>query len=76
MAPGSGRAGSRGANERPWRAFARGPVSVLEDAASGEPIAWFPIARSHIATHPSGRTRGRAAGNHLCLITPDGGGEK
>ena len=44
-----------GATVFPWRAIARGLETVIEDAVTGRPIAWFPVAFGHITTHPSGR---------------------
>ncbi|MBC8114054.1 MAG: hypothetical protein H7062_06730 [Candidatus Saccharimonas sp.] len=56
----------------PLRAMTRGLGTVIEDAASGRPIASFPVALSFISTHPSGRQWAGAAANHLYLITLEG----
>jgi WD40 repeat protein len=53
----------------PLRAVARHGETVIEQAADGKPVAWFPIALGHIITHPSGRTWAGAAANHLYLIS-------
>ena len=46
---------------------------VLEDAATAQPIAWFPIALSHIVTHPLGRAWAASDGSYLCIIQLEGG---
>jgi hypothetical protein len=56
----------------PWRAVVRPLETVIESALTGQPVAWFPRALEHIATHPSGRLWAGAATNYLCLFTLEG----
>ena len=49
-----------------------GLETVIEPAAGGDPIAWFPYALSHIATHPSGRLWAGSVGGHLYMIQLEG----
>jgi hypothetical protein len=50
--------------------------TVIESTATGEAIAWFPIALESITTHPSGRTWAGSDGNYLCLFTLEGTDEQ
>jgi WD40 repeat protein len=56
----------------PWHALRRGLETVIEPAAGGNPIAWFPAALDHITTHPSRRIWAWAVRNHLYIITLEG----
>jgi WD40 repeat protein len=60
------------AGEFPWRAVNRGNETVIEPAAGGEPVAWFPVALLHISTHPSGRIWAGSVANHLYIIQLEG----
>jgi WD40 repeat protein len=57
----------------PWRAMNRGLETVVEESATGKPIAWFPVALDMITTHPSGRCWAGASGNHVYLLQFEGG---
>jgi WD40 repeat protein len=54
-----------GAFRLPWRALARSLETLIEGAATGQPIAWFPEKLEPIATHPNGRVWAGASHNHL-----------
>jgi WD40 repeat protein len=56
----------------PWRAVTRSLETVIELALTGQPVAWFPTALLHIATHPSGRIWAGAVTNYLCLFALEG----
>jgi len=58
----------------PFRVLTRGLETVIEEAATGRPVAWFPYALKHIATHPSGLLWAGAAGSHLYLLRLEGAG--
>jgi hypothetical protein len=51
-----------------WRALRRGLETLIEPAAGGVPIAWFPVALDHITTHPSRRIWTGSVGNHRYII--------
>jgi hypothetical protein len=55
-----------------WRALRRSLETVIEPAAGGDPIAWFPAVLDNITTHPSGRSWAGSVGNHLYLIQLEG----
>jgi WD40 repeat protein len=57
----------------PWVAAARKLETVIQDATTGEALAWFPAALRHLSTHPSGRIWAGAAGHHLYLFTLEEG---
>lgn len=67
------RAIAAGSQAFPLRALARAVETVVEQADTGKPVAWFPAYLRSIVTHPSGRTWAGAAGNYLCLISLEGG---
>jgi WD40 repeat protein len=56
----------------PWWALVRGLETILEDAHSGSPIAWHPVALRNITTHPSGRTWAGGSESNLILFTLEG----
>jgi WD40 repeat protein len=56
----------------PWRVRARPLETVVEEALSGEPLAWLPVGLHPIATHTSGRTWAGCAGSYVCLFTLEG----
>jgi WD40 repeat protein len=63
----------------PWRAVVHErdveiDETTIEDAASGEPITWFPTALRGFLTHPSGRTWVTSVDDYLCLFTLQHGG--
>ena len=74
LIPGIGDVSAIGAGARlfPWRMMARGLETVIEDAASGQVIAWFPYALERIFTHPSSRQWAGPAGNHVYFIALEG----
>lgn len=57
-----------GSTQFPWHAIFQGPETVIEEAATGQPAAWFPAAPYNIATSPAAHTWAGAVGNYLCLI--------
>jgi WD40 domain-containing protein len=62
-----------GSTQFPWRAILRGLETVIEDAATGRPTAWFlPVALHLIGTSPASRTWAGGVGNYLCLIQLEG----
>jgi WD40 repeat protein len=61
-----------GGDRLPWRAAARGMETVIEPAAGGNPVAWFPAALSHITTHASGRRWAGSADKGFCIIELEG----
>ena len=63
-----------GARAFPLRAVWRALETVMEDAATGEPVAWFPAALNRIATHPYGCAWAGAVANHVQIITLEGCG--
>jgi hypothetical protein len=64
--------GFNDARDFPWRALNRGNETVIEPAAGGEPIGWFPAVLEYISTHPSGRMWAGSVGNHLYIIQLEG----
>ncbi len=62
-----------GPSRFPFRALRRGLETVIEDAAAGAPIAWFPVPLDHISTFPNGRAWVGTSANHLYIITLEGG---
>jgi WD40 repeat protein len=60
------------AGEFPWRALNRGNETVIEPAAGGEPIAWFPAPLRYISTHPSRRIWAGSVANHVYIIQLEG----
>ena len=45
----------------------------IEDAATGAPVARFPVPLDHISTFPDGRAWVGTSANHLYIITLEGG---
>jgi WD40 repeat protein len=66
-----------GASIFPLRALGRDLETVIEDARTGEPVAWFPVTPDDIASLPDGRTWTMWAdfGSHLNIITMEGAGD-
>ncbi|MBI4517170.1 MAG: hypothetical protein HY699_15295 [Deltaproteobacteria bacterium] len=58
-----------GPSRFPFRALRRGLETVVEDAATAAPVAWFPVPLEHIKTFPNGRTWVGASANHLYIIS-------
>ena len=56
----------------PARALRHGLETVIEDAATGKPTAWFPLALFHIATHPSGRIWAGSSSYYVALFALEG----
>jgi WD40 repeat protein len=50
----------------------QGLDTVIEPAAGGEPIAWFPVRLVRIAAHPSGRAWAGSVDKHLYIIQLEG----
>jgi len=61
-----------GPEQFPLRAMGRQLETAIEQAHSGESVAWFPGAMAYIATHPSARAWAGAARDYLVLITLEG----
>ncbi len=53
-------------------ALARGLETVIDDAETGRPIAWFPVALDCINTHLGGRMWAGAGGHHVYLLQLEG----
>lgn len=62
-----------GPSRFPFRALHRGLETVIEDAATAAPVAWFPVPLDHIKTFPNGRAWVGTSANHLYIITREGG---
>lgn len=60
--------GNRAAAARPFRALARNGETVIEDAASGVPAAWFPAGFEDITAAATGRVWAGRSRNYLVLI--------
>ena len=45
---------------------------VIEDAANGTPLAWFPLAIKAFASHPTDPLWAGGVGNYVCLFTLEG----
>ena len=56
----------------PLCALARGPETVIEHAATSEPLAWFPLSLEKITTHPSRPAWAGADASYLCIIQLEG----
>jgi WD40 repeat protein len=56
-----------------WRAVEAGAETQVVAADTGEAVAWLPLKLWHLTGHPDGRTWAGAAGNHLYLLTLEGG---
>jgi WD40 repeat protein len=52
----------------PFRALVRGGETVIEDASTGSPVAWFPAALGSVTTHPSESVWAGGVRNYLCLV--------
>jgi WD40 repeat protein len=61
-----------GPNSFPWRAMARGPETVIEQATGGSEVAWFPAGIRHIVTHTSGNLWAGSGGKHMYLVILEG----
>jgi hypothetical protein len=59
----------------PWQAIPSRLETAIKSTASGEPVAWFPLALMSLAPHSSGRTWAGASANDICLFTLEGTGE-
>ncbi len=57
-----------GSAARPFRALARKGATVIEEAASGAPVAWFPAEIKLITTDATGQVWAGSSGNYLALI--------
>jgi WD40 repeat protein len=62
------RAIADGATYFPFRAVARVSQTVIDDAATGQPIAWFPVAFTSLTTHPDGRRWAGARHSQIYLL--------
>jgi WD40 repeat protein len=56
----------------PLRALGRRLETVIEDAFTAAPVAWFPVAIDHILTFPGGRSWVGAGAKHLYIISLEG----
>ncbi|MBI4517167.1 MAG: hypothetical protein HY699_15280 [Deltaproteobacteria bacterium] len=69
QATGDAEAIAAGPSRFPFRALRRGLETVIEDAATAAPVAWFPVPLDHISTFPDSRAWVGASANHLYIIT-------
>jgi WD40 repeat protein len=51
-----------------WIALARGSETVILPASTRAPVAWFPEALDHLATHPAGCAWAGSRARHLYLL--------
>jgi len=58
-----------GPSRFPFRALRRGLETVIEEAATPAPVAWFPVPLDHIKTFPNGRAWVGTSANHLYIIS-------
>jgi len=56
----------------PWRALSRGLETVVEDSATGQMVAQFPIALHELVAHPTSLQWSGAAGNHIYILALEG----
>jgi WD40 repeat protein len=56
----------------PYRALAQGMETVIEDAKTSRPIAWFPMWLRGISTHHGCRMWAGASANHIYLLQLEG----
>jgi hypothetical protein len=56
----------------PWRAICRPLEITVEDARTGEAMAWFPADWERVAALPDGRTWVGESGSHLSLLRLEG----
>jgi WD40 repeat protein len=61
-----------GPSRFPWRALGRGLETVIEDASTGQGVAWFPEALRDITTHPAGRTWAGVVRQHVYILVLEG----
>jgi hypothetical protein len=66
------RAIAGGAETVPLRAVTRGLETVIETAAEGRELAWFPAGLYELATHPSDRMWAGKVGNYVAIIRLEG----
>jgi hypothetical protein len=52
----------------PWWAFAREGETVIESAATRQPLAWFPAALHQVAADRSGRLWAGIQADHVCVF--------
>jgi WD40 repeat protein len=55
-----------------WIALSQTLETIVLEAASQQPLAWFPESIAHLCTHPSGRIWAGCVGSYLCLFTLEG----
>jgi WD40 repeat protein len=58
-----------------WRALARRPETMIEEAAGGRVAARLSVALEHLTTQPPARRWAGAAGEHVCFIALEGASE-
>jgi len=63
---------AEGTQTFPFRAWPVTIETAVEDARTGEPVAWFPVGFDRIRTLPGSRAWAGASGNHLYIITLEG----
>ena len=59
----------------PLKALSRDQEFIVEEVASGDPVAYFPLPLECITTHTSGRTWAGADADGVCIITLEDGSE-
>jgi WD40 repeat protein len=72
VSEGEGGVDAAPAAETPWRVVERDLETVVEEAATGGPVARLPLELWDVNAAPAGRTWAGAAGNYLCLFTLEG----
>jgi hypothetical protein len=61
-----------GPHSFPLYALAHDGETIVQDAATGLALGWFPVSFDHVATNPRMRSWCGVAHNHLYLITLEG----
>jgi WD40 repeat protein len=60
-------------SHRCWRAFISRLETTIEPSRFGESISRFPVAFNELASHPNGVSWAGVSGNHLYIVTLEGG---
>jgi WD40 repeat protein len=65
-----------GKTQFPLRALVRGSTTVIERTGTNTIVAQLPLELKIMAIHPSGRAWAGSSGNHIFIITLEGGPEQ
>lgn len=49
---------------------------TIQDAETGQSVAWYSTLLNHVTTHPAGRTWAGSMSNNLCIFSIEGGHQK